>query len=376
MTVSPFNLFFGYEPSSPLQFIIYMIIIWVPYIILIIYGQRLQSYAIIADINRYLAKLKYDADQSKANLMSYLQRKGVSGDGQKIIENMIEIQTIFPVNLDPVGIVKKLEHVIRVQDETMKFRIKEIMKNANEVERTAVLNMLEIASALEYVYKVVRHFYLIGKKFPDNIYLLAQLQMMLPGIVKQADAYLSAMGALEKSLPLGDAIGPMVVAEWLKDKPKIDLDEETVYGETVINNRRVAIIKAKGPMANVGNPDKALQFLLDGPFKDASAIIMIDAALKMEGEQSGDIAVGIGAAIGGIGTEKFNIEKVATERMIPLYAVIIKESLFEAIAVMTRDIAEAAKKARQAVIDVIIKNVPEGGSAVIIGVGNTLGVAQ
>jgi len=373
---TPFNLLFGYTPSSPIQFIIYMIIIWVPYIILIIYGQRLQSYAIIADINRYLVKLKYDADQSRSNLMSYLQRKGVSGDGQKIIENMIEMQTIFPVNLDPVGIVKKMEHVIRVQDETVKLRIKEIMKNANEVERTAVLNMLEIASALEYVYKVVRHFYLIGKRFPDNIYLLAQLQMILPGIVKQADAYLAAMGALEKSLPLGDAIGPMVVAEWLRDKTKIDLDEETVYGESVINNRRVAIIKAKGPMANVGKPDKALQFLLDGPYKDASAIIMIDAALKLEGEQSGDVAVGIGAAIGGIGTEKFNIEKVATEKTIPLYAVIIKESLFEAIAVMTRDIAEAAKKAREAVIDVITKNVPEGGSAIIIGVGNTLGVAQ
>lgn len=376
MSGNPFNLLFGYTPNSPIQLIIYMIIIWVPYIVLIIYGQRLQSYAIIADINRYLVRLKYDADQSRSNLMSYLQRKGVSGDGQKVIESMIEIQTIFPINLDPVGIVKKMEHIIRVHDETVKHRIKEIMKNANEIERTAVLNMLEIASALDYVYKVIRHFYLIGKKFPDNIYLLAQLQMILPNIVKQADAYLSAMNALEKSLPLGDAIGPMVVAEWLRDKSKFELDEETVYGETTINNRRVAIIKAKGPMANVGNPDKALQLLLEGPFKDASAIVMIDAALKLEGEQSGDVAVGIGAAIGGIGIEKFNIEKIAAEKKIPLYAVIIKESLFEAIAVMTRDIAEAAKKAREAVIDLINKNVPEGGSAIIIGVGNTLGVAQ
>ncbi|NAY82244.1 MAG: DUF1512 domain-containing protein [Thaumarchaeota archaeon] len=376
MSGNPFNLLFGYTPNFPIQFIIYMIIIWVPYIVLIIYGQRLQSYAIIADINRYLVRLKYDADQSRSNLMSYLQRKGVSGDGQKVIESMIEIQTIYPVNLDPVGIVKKMEHIIRVHDETVKHRIKEIMKNANEIERTAVLNMLEIASALDYVYKVIRHFYLIGKKFPDNIYLLAQLQMILPNIVKQADAYLSAMNALEKSLPLGDAIGPMVVAEWLRDKSKFELDEETVFGETTINNRRVAIIKAKGPMANVGNPDKALQLLLEGPFKDASAIVMIDAALKLEGEQSGDVAVGIGAAIGGIGIEKFNIEKIAAEKKIPLYAVIIKESLFEAIAVMTRDIAEAAKKAREAVIDVINKNVPEGGSAIIIGVGNTLGVAQ
>ena len=376
MSAYPFSFLFGYTPTNPLQLIIYLLIIWVPYILLIVYGQRLQSYAILADINRYLVRLKYDADQSRSNLLSYLQRKGVSGDGQKVIESMIEAQAIFPVNLDPVGIVKKLEHVIRVEDLTVKGRIKEVMKNANEVERTAALNMLEIASALNYVYKVIRHFYLIGKKFPDNIYLIAQLQMILPSIVKQADAYLNAMTALEKSLPLGDGIGPMVVAEWLREREKIDLDEETVYGEAVINNRRLAIIKAKGPMANVGNPDKALRFLLEGPYKDASAIIMIDAALKLEGEQSGEVSVGVGAAIGGIGVEKFNIEEIAAEKKIPLYAVIIKESIFEAISVMTRDIAEAAKKAREAVLDVINKSVPEGGSAIVIGVGNTLGVAQ
>ncbi len=376
MSAYPFSFLFGYTPTNPLQLIIYLLIIWVPYILLIVYGQRLQSYAILADINRYLVRLKYDADQSRSNLLSYLQRKGVSGDGQKVIESMIEAQAIFPVNLDPVGIVKKLEHVIRVEDLTVKGRIKEVMKNANEVERTAALNMLEIASALNYVYKVIRHFYLIGKKFPDNIYLIAQLQMILPSIVKQADAYLNAMTALEKSLPLGDGIGPMVVAEWLREREKVDLDEETVYGEAVINNRRLAIIKAKGPMANVGNPDKALRFLLEGPYKDASAIIMIDAALKLEGEQSGEVSVGVGAAIGGIGVEKFNIEEIAAENKIPLYAVIIKESIFEAISVMTRDIAEAAKKAREAVLDVINKSVPEGGSAIVIGVGNTLGVAQ
>ena len=40
---------------------------------------------------------------------------------------------------------------------------------------------------------------------------------------------------------------------------------------------------------------------------------MIDAALKMEGEESASIAQGFGAAIGGIGTEKFQIEAIATQ---------------------------------------------------------------
>ncbi|MGC8569571.1 MAG: DUF1512 family protein [Nitrososphaeria archaeon] len=374
--MNPLNLLFGPYPSNPVQLIIYILIIWVPYILLMIYWQTLQGHAMLGDINRYLMRLKYDADQSRSNLMSYLQRKGVSGDGQKVVEGMIGMQTIFPVNMDPVGIVKKLEHILRTQDQTIRSRIREVMKNANEIERTAAANMLEIAAALDYIYKVIRHFYLIGRKFPDNVYLLQSLQMLLPSIVKQADAYLNAMSALEKSLPLGDAIGPMVVAEMIREVPKVELDEETVYGEAMINGRRVAVIKAKGPMANVGHPDDALRTLLDGPYKDASLIIMIDAALKLEGEQSGEVAVGIGAAIGGLGVEKFNIERIATERRIPLHAVIIKESLFEAIAVMTRDIAESARRARQVVLDIINRYVPEGGSAIVIGVGNTLGVAQ
>jgi len=223
---------------------------------------------------------------------------------------------------------------------------------------------------------VVRHFYLMTKKSPDGIYLAAQLQMILPSIVKQADAYLNAMDALEKLLPLGDAAGPLTVSRWMKDSQKYEHDDETVYSEMNYKGRKVAIIKAKGPGASVGKVDDALTSLLKGPYSGSSAVVMIDAALKLEGEKSGDVAMGMGAAIGGIGTEKFKIEEISTKLGIPVYAVIIKESLIEAISVMTRDIAEATDQARNTILSLVETQVPEGGKAVIIGVGNTLGVAQ
>ncbi|MCL4344132.1 MAG: DUF1512 family protein [Nitrososphaerota archaeon] len=371
-----FSPLFGFIPNSPTEYVLYMVIIWVPYIILIIYGQRLQGYAIMADVGRYLSRLKIDSEKSKGNLLGYLQRKGVAGDGQKTIEGMIQSVTIFPENMDPVGIVNKMELIIRTQEEHVKLRVREIMKSANDLERTAAINMLEIASALDMIYRVVRHFYLTTKKSPDGIYLAAQLQMILPSIVKQADAYLNAMDALEKLLPLGDAAGPLTVSRWMKDSQKFDYDDETVYSEMDYKGRKVAIIKAKGPGASVGKVDDALANLLKGPYSGSSAVVMIDAALKLEGEKSGDVAMGMGAAIGGIGTEKFKIEEISTKLGIPVYAVIIKESLLEAISVMTRDIAEAADQARNTILSLVETQVPEGGKAVIIGVGNTLGVAQ
>ena len=69
-------------------------------------------------------------------------------------------------------------------------------------------------------------------------------------------------------------------------------------------------------------------------------IIMIDAALKMEGEDSASVAQGFGAAIGGIGTEKFQIEDIATKNnSIPVFSIVIKQSVKEAITLMTKEIA-------------------------------------
>ena len=58
---------------------------------------------------------------------------------------------------------------------------------------------------------------------------------------------------------------------------------------------------------------------------------MIDAGLKLEGEALGEIAEGIGAAIGGPGVDQFKIEE-ACEKKIPLYAVIIKEDIGDAVS--------------------------------------------
>jgi len=103
---------------------------------------------------------------------------------------------------------------------------------------------------------------------------------------------------------------------------------------------------------------------------------MIDAALKMEGEESATVAQGFGAVIGGIGTERFQIEEIATKHKIPVFAIIIKESVKEAITLMTKNIADKADDVRSQIYEMIKDNTKEGQNVLVIGVGNTLGVSQ
>ena len=103
---------------------------------------------------------------------------------------------------------------------------------------------------------------------------------------------------------------------------------------------------------------------------------MIDAALKMEGEDSATIAQGFGAAIGGIGTERFQIEDIATKNNIPIFSIIIRQSVKEAITLMTKDIADQADNVREQVYEMIQENTTTGQNILVIGVGNTVGVPQ
>jgi hypothetical protein len=149
-----------------------------------------------------------------------------------------------------------------------------------------------------------------------------------------------------------------------------------VVAETSYKNRKVVFLKAEGPKGSLGELDDGLIKMLDGDHTDAKAIIMIDAALKLEGEKSGEVAEGVGAAIGGYGVEKYKIEDAAYRKGIPLYAVIVKESIIEAIGAMKKEISESVAEVHKSVFRIVEETVPENGKAIVIGVGNTLGVAQ
>lgn len=356
--------------------ILQFLFIAVPWIVLLFWGQRLQVSVTLGQVSRNLTRLKMLRDKSKQALVSYVAPKtATDSNTTSRLDDFLEYFTIPPVSMDPVGVVKRFDSIITTQDKRIKKEVEELLPNTDRVGRSVAEQMVGIASALNQIFKIVRHYYFLGKK-GSNYYLLAQLQMIMPMLLKQAEALVNAMPTLEMGQPLGDGVGPMAVALLMKDRDKVEVGTETVMAESEYKGRKLIFLKAQGPEGNVGEVDDALIKITSDQHKDISAIIMIDAALKLEGEKTGEVSEGVGAAIGGYGIEKFKIEQLAFDKKVPVYAVVVKESIVEAIGAMRKEIAESVKTVQESVFRIIEERVPENGKVVVVGVGNTLGVAQ
>ena len=68
----------------------------------------------------------------------------------------------------------------------------------------------------------------------------------------------------------------------------------------------------------MGKPGEAIKRVVEENNGKIATIIMIDAALKLEGEKPGAVAEGVGAAIGGPGTEQYKIEESILKYKIPV----------------------------------------------------------
>jgi hypothetical protein len=140
-----------------------------------------------------------------------------------------------------------------------------------------------------------------------------------------------------------------------------------------LSGRKVFVIKATGPGANLGKLGDAVKKI--GEEEKVDKIITVDAGLKLEGEETGKVSEGLGAAIGDPGPEKAKMEEVALKLDIPLEAIVIRMSLEEAISPLTDKIADSVEKTL-GLIKGKIEEVKEGGKILVVGVGNTCGIGN
>ncbi len=333
-------------------------------------------YVMIREVEGSLFKLKIMRDEGRKTAIETIKEIGKpSADPSSRVDRYLEYFTIAPQSMDPAGIVYKLDHILDVRDARMKDEVKLMAPASDEVQVYNLENTLEAAMALNFIYKVVRHYYLQGKK-TLSLYTIMQLQMILPLVMKEAEAYASALKAFAYGQPIGDGAGPLIAAKLMHGHEVRKVPKDCVVATVPFENRTALVLKAEGPGGNVGKPGDGVKALIEENKGKITAVIMIDAGLKLEGEEVGEIAEGIGAAIGGPGVDQFKIEEAVMADKIPLYAVIIKEDIGDAVSMMRKEISDAVDKAIERVKSVVNERTKEGDQIIIVGVGNTIGVGQ
>ena len=368
-----FNLdeFFGMgDDSNPI-----MMLIWIlPIILFVFYGQRIQLFISSNEVKKSIDKLEKFRNETKTEFLDYIKNTLTPiNDPAKKLVSFFEYFTIMPVDLDPNGIIPKINHLVRSRDDFTRMHVKSLFSEISDFEVSKIHNLLEIVTTLQLFHKATRHLYLTAKK-QKNFPLILPLQMMIPFVMEEAEALKDAMSALKNGQPIGDGIGPMVVGGMMLDNTKQTVSLQTVWSKSEYDGRKLLLVKAEGPNATVGRLGEGIEKIIsqDKP----NLIIMVDASLKLEGENSASVAKGFGAAMGGIGTDRFQIEDVATKNNIPILAIVIKQSIYEALTLMTKEIADQASSVRDEIHDMIKDNTKENQTVMVVGVGNTLGVSQ
>jgi hypothetical protein len=328
----------------------------------------------IGQLRKSVKQLEGWAKESKQIALKEIAKYGKpKRDVEKEFDNFLEFFAIEPVSEDPSGVLQRLEHILDVRKRRFEGTVAHFAPNADP-ETAANLEMtIEGAMAGHILYRFMRHFMLLAEK-TKNMQIVMVAQMNIPFFKEQAKAFVEATKTFAEGKPIGDGVGALTAANFIGKAKYREPVEDTVYAETDFDGRKLLIVKAKGPGGRVGKPGELIDHLAQK--RKISRIIMIDAAGKLEGDESGDVIEGVGAAIGGPPTEKYKIEQSAVKRKIPVDAVLIKESFTEAIKPLNKRLVKGVEVATERVKQAILERTKPGDVVIIAGIGNTIGIGQ
>ncbi|WP_424713825.1 DUF1512 family protein [Methanobacterium sp.] len=353
---------------TPFDIIVIIVIILLVIMLPIILKMRINS-----SIANYTLQIENMVKESKLKLKKISIEKGSPGnDPTDAIDNFMEFFIVPPVSLDPAGIMDKFESILDLGEEKFQHMTKTIAPNADDEWKSNITMTLKATLGINGVAKMVRHNLELSKK-TGNLQILLMLQMGLPMIMRLVKAEYEGVNAFSNENPVGDGIGPLVAGMFMEELSDDELEyfEDVVIGKKMVDGHEITILRAKGPGARVGKIGKTVNRLINE--KGIKRLITVDAAQKLEGEETGSVAEGIGVVIGGFGVDKWLIEEQMVKNDLEVDAIIIKMGPEEAMCQMTRKILESSKKALEVLNNSISLSEP-GTKIMILGVGNSCGV--
>lgn len=379
MILPPLQLPLGYSDPT---IIIMNILIFVFFIFMIFSGlfMKVQTMQYLAQIREVISKLEKWSDEGKNTTIKMIRELGKpEKDPTSLVEDYMEYILIEPVERDPSGVLNRLEYLLDVRKSRFDDLIAQLAPAADRDQRANIDMTFEAAIALRQMFLVIRHFYYMGKE-TNNYAMIVSIQIALSMIMKYAKAYYSALKAFTEGQPIGDGAGALV-ASILRNEfsnngnaETSEIAEDVSLTATQFEDRNMLIVRATGPGGRVGKPGEAIVNLIKESNWKVARVIMIDAGLKFEGEKTGKIVEGVGAAIGGPGVEKFKIEQEVASQKVPVDAVIIKMSIEEALTPMKKEISDGAHKSAERVKNMILERTKAGDTVIVAGIGNCIGI--
>jgi hypothetical protein len=362
---------------ADIDIVIYIMMTLVMLFVMSIMGPQLlslQARAGIGQLRKAVKELEELAKESrKVALKSFSKHGKPRRDVEKEFDNILEFFAIEPVSEDPIGVLNRLEHILDVRKSRFEDTVKRLAPKADPESAANLEMVMEGAMANHALYRITRHFMVLAEK-TKNIQLVMLVQLNLPFLRAFAKGFRDATKAFAEGKPIGDGVGPLTVTHFAKNAKWIEPVEETVYAEANFEGRKLLLIKARGPGGRVGKPGELVRWLVKR--RKVARIIMIDAAGKLEGELSGKVVEGVGAAIGGPPTEKYKIEEVATKRKIPVDAIVVMEAFTEAIKPLHKRLADGAEVAAERVKKAVRERTKAGDTVIVAGIGNSIGIGQ
>ncbi|HEX3014096.1 MAG TPA: DUF1512 family protein, partial [Methanobacterium sp.] len=276
---------FGLSPFDIIGILVIVLLIFlIPWIV------RVRA---LSSVTRAALELENMVQESKELLIKMSKEKGKPVlDPSDTIEGFMEFFVVPPVDLDPNGLVRKFEKILDLSEDKFKQMVKEVAPLADEETKANIVMTLKATLAINDVAKQVRHNLELGRK--GNLQILLMLQMSIPLIMRVVKAQFDGTKTFSEGKPIGDGVGPIVAGLLMKDyKTEYMHDIEDMFvAKKRMEERDLVIARAKGPGARVGRVGKVVRSILAKESIDK--IITVDAAVKLEGEETGKVAQGIG----------------------------------------------------------------------------------
>jgi hypothetical protein len=349
-------------------------------IVFSLYGAKFQMWQWLKQIEAGMIELKRMAIESRQTSIETFKKFGK--DEEEVatdLDRWLDYFTIMPVDLDPAGVLRRLDHLLDERRDRFQEFVADLAPEATASEQQSLENTLEVTQVLSLIFRIVRHFYLLGKKTGSQI-MIMQIQMQLPEIMRLAKAYYEALDAFSQGKPIGDGIGPLVVTKFAREFGATaqsyvqEISREVGYYPIDVDGRKVFALRATGPGGTVGKPGFGVKQLVEEHNGSIARIITIDAALKLEGEDMARVSEGTGAAIGDPGPEKYAIEDAATQNNIAIEAIVIKQNEAAAVGVMDKRILDSVPEVIERIKVAIQKRTKPGDKIILAGIGNTIGI--